>query len=71
MNIFTLTLVAFIIGIACAGKTMHSQAAMEVAIIEAYNIGLAECPMDTHCIEHGSLRGLVRLTYNDIKEIIE
>jgi len=68
MNTILLTTTTFLAGMAFIATNTHSKADLEAAIIEAYNIGKQECPSDTHCIAHGQLSGLKRLTVADIEE---
>lgn len=71
MNKLILTMIGFVCGMGFTMFTHYTEGDMQRVIHAAYSLGKKECPDDTHCIEHGQVKGLVRLTYNDVKEILE
>lgn len=43
---------------------------VEDAVLTAHEIGLNKCPPDTHCVDHGGVKGLVKLSLSDIENML-
>lgn len=70
MNTLTLSTLAFLAGMACAFQSTYTHHDLESAVLTAHEIGLNKCPPDTHCVDHGGVKGLVRLTLDDVESML-
>lgn len=68
MNTLTMTMIGFMAGMGFYAAHSHTPEAMDAAITAAYEMGLNECPDDSHCI--ADELGLMRLTVADIEEML-